>query len=116
MRATCAPSALPRPCSLTRTPKQQCEVAGERQSVAVQDLHACVGGADHIEIGDAAAEVAVKPGADLAVQLVDVEVGRGVGEVDDDVQIARQCCRVAPRACKCFAASDGSLTWTLSRR
>ena len=65
--------------------KQQCEVARECQPVAVHHLHACVGCADHVEIGDVAAEVAVEPGADLAIQLVDVEVGRSVGEVDDDV-------------------------------
>ena len=66
-------------------PEQQCEVAGERQPVAVQDLHACVGRADHVEIGDAPAQVPIEPGADLAVQPIDVEVGRGVSEVDDDV-------------------------------
>ena len=66
--------------------KQQREVAGEGQPVAVHDLHACVGCADHVEIGDVAAEVAVEPGCRSGhVQLVDVEVGRGVGEVDDDV-------------------------------
>ena len=57
-------------------PEQQCEVAGERQPVAVQDLHACVGRADHVEIGDAPAQVPIEPGADLAVQPIDVEVGR----------------------------------------
>ena len=51
----------------------------------MQDLHAGVGRADHVEIGDAAAQVPVEPGADLAVQPIDVEVGRGVGDVDDDV-------------------------------
>ena len=65
--------------------KQQCEVAGEGQPVAVQNLHACVGRADHVEIGDATAQVPIEPGADLAVQPVDVDVGGGVGEIDDDV-------------------------------
>jgi hypothetical protein len=33
----------------------------------VQDLHAGIGRADHVEIGDAPAQVPVEPGVDLAV-------------------------------------------------
>src|SRR4029453_8311465 len=59
--------------------KQQREVAGEGQPVAVHDLHARVGCADHVEIGDVAAEVAVEPGPELA--------GAGRGKAADVAEV-----------------------------
>jgi hypothetical protein len=81
---TCAPSALPRPCSRIRTRRSNARSPGRSAGRCAGS--ACLrGGADHIEIGDAAAQVPVEPGSDLAVQPIDIEVGRSVGELDDNV-------------------------------
>jgi hypothetical protein len=95
--------------------KQQCEVAGEGQPVAVQDLHACVGGADHIEIGDAAAQDGVRvhvnssrvpsPPDRVRSPTAEVPLGRGIGRLEGQAlrrRDDRRGVRPAPlRLCGC---------------